>query len=82
MSKHDIGENPYTFTEFTASDANMRKDELQRLKAINKEMVNALIEIKEYWGGSSEGALDAIQHVNEIANWILSKVEEEINGTS
>lgn len=33
MSKHDIGQNPYTFTEFTASDANMRKGELERLRA-------------------------------------------------
>ena len=32
MSKYDIGENPYTFTEFTASDANMRKDEFERLR--------------------------------------------------
>ena len=53
------------------------KEEIARLKELNREMTNALIEIKEYWGGSPEGALDAIQHVNEIANWILAKARGE-----
>ena len=47
MSKHDIGENPYTFTEFTASDANMRKDELERLLKLNIEMVETFRRIMD-----------------------------------
>ena len=51
------------------------EQEIIRLKESNRAMENALIEIKEYWGGRSEGALDAIQHVKEVAGWILAKVE-------
>lgn len=54
----------------------VKYEDVKQIEELNREMENALIEIKEYWGGSPEGALDAIQHVNEIANWILAKAKE------
>ena len=52
-------------------------EENARLKEINREMVEALEHIAEYWNGGSESAVDAIEHAIETAQEILSKAEGE-----
>ena len=94
MSKHDIGENPYTFTEFTASDANMRKDEVERLRKLTVEMLAVLKEVEwlEIWDDYVDGPLYDCpicrnlvgkgHHEDCILGNVIAKALEENNGTS
>ena len=94
MSKHDIGENPYTFTKFTASDANMRKDEVEMLRKLSVEMLAVLKEVEwlEIWDDYVDGPLYDCpicrnlvgkgHHEDCILGNVIAKALEVINGNA